>query len=286
MKQELQNTEGYTSNRIYRFAIIVGMIAISFPYIYITHFLPGVKDSLTLRVIILLIFSFFGIGSYYNNIIIKHLPHLARISAFIFMLFHLWLNYHNRFSPENHYPLILTFAFMAWLLSSRIQAVLFYLFALLSSILVIYITDLPQNITLSLSSSIVWVCILGFIFTELNLRNKHRIKQIMHEKEKYHALSIQNEAAFSSKWAQAMGVLQEKENFIEDLRNNESLNEFIISKNNLGVWYINVNDRTAYFSDRWKEILGYKPDEIPNHIDSYYELLDPNPSCSKPAINC
>lgn len=203
----------------------------------------------------------------------KQLPHLVRIGALLFMLFYLWLNYHNRFSPESHYPLILVFAFMAWLLSNRLQAAFFYIFAFTTSIIVIFISDLPHSEAMSLTWSFVWVCILGFVFTELNLRNKHRLDKIMEEKNRYYKLAMQNEQIFSSKWAQAMGVLQEKEHFIEDLKNNESLSDFIISKNNLGVWYINVKDRTAYFSDRWKEILGYKPYELPNHIDSYYGLL-------------
>ncbi len=42
-----------------------------------------------------------------------------------------------------------------------------------------------------------------------------------------------------------------------------------------GIWDIDLNTGEAYLSPRWKEMLGYRDDEIGNTIDSVYDLIHP-----------
>ncbi|CAA6821425.1 MAG: diguanylate cyclase/phosphodiesterase (GGDEF & EAL domains) with PAS/PAC sensor(s) [uncultured Sulfurovum sp.] len=43
-----------------------------------------------------------------------------------------------------------------------------------------------------------------------------------------------------------------------------------------GVWDWNVPADTIYYSPQWKSMLGYRADEIKNHISSFYALLHPD----------
>lgn len=42
-----------------------------------------------------------------------------------------------------------------------------------------------------------------------------------------------------------------------------------------GIWDIDLHTGEAYLSPRWKEMLGYRDDEIRNTIDSVYDLIHP-----------
>ncbi|MEH3085100.1 MAG: EAL domain-containing protein [Xylophilus ampelinus] len=49
-----------------------------------------------------------------------------------------------------------------------------------------------------------------------------------------------------------------------------------------GVWDWDLTTGTAYFSTRWKAMLGYAPDEIAPHVDEWRRLLHPEDA---PAVN-
>jgi PAS domain S-box-containing protein len=55
---------------------------------------------------------------------------------------------------------------------------------------------------------------------------------------------------------------------------NEQL-ELIMRSSNDGIWDWDVRSNEAHFSPRWKGILGYRDDEIPNEFESWRQLLHP-----------
>ncbi len=74
----------------------------------------------------------------------------------------------------------------------------------------------------------------------------------------------------------ANNILLDKLNFIaENLQNRvdaasyRSRMELALLSNNDGIWDWNLQDNSVYFSPRWKEMLGYKDDELPNEFSSW-----------------
>ncbi|MBF0369066.1 MAG: PAS domain S-box protein [Magnetococcales bacterium] len=51
---------------------------------------------------------------------------------------------------------------------------------------------------------------------------------------------------------------------------------------NDGVWDWNILENTVYYSPRWKEILGFRDDELPNTESSFFDLVHPE---DKTAVN-
>ena len=60
------------------------------------------------------------------------------------------------------------------------------------------------------------------------------------------------------------------------LRESEERWQFALEGSRDGVWDWNVATNEVFFSRRWKEMLGYKDDEIPNHLDEWDRRLHPD----------
>ncbi len=63
------------------------------------------------------------------------------------------------------------------------------------------------------------------------------------------------------------------ENITKELQERINL---AVSANNDGVWEWDILSNFAYFSVRWKEMLGYSDEELPNDPSSYYDNLHPD----------
>ncbi len=50
--------------------------------------------------------------------------------------------------------------------------------------------------------------------------------------------------------------------------------EAAVNAAGIGLWVRGINTKTAWFSSRWKEMLGYSHEEIPNKFSSWIDLLD------------
>lgn len=61
----------------------------------------------------------------------------------------------------------------------------------------------------------------------------------------------------------------------EQLRINEQRWKFAIEGSNDGMWDWNVRTNDMYLSPRWKEMLGFGDDEIPNHYDEWKKRVHP-----------
>ncbi|XCN71201.1 MAG: PAS domain S-box protein [Candidatus Electrothrix aestuarii] len=59
------------------------------------------------------------------------------------------------------------------------------------------------------------------------------------------------------------------------LQSNERL-EMIVQGANLGTWDWNITTDQIVFNDRWAEILGYDPDELPGDVSTWIEHLHPD----------
>ncbi len=61
----------------------------------------------------------------------------------------------------------------------------------------------------------------------------------------------------------------------ETLRESEERWELVLQGTNEGIWDWNLKTDEMFFSPRWKEMLGYGNQELPNHIDTWKQLLHP-----------
>ena len=60
---------------------------------------------------------------------------------------------------------------------------------------------------------------------------------------------------------------------------NQQLNErmkLALLGSNDGIWDWNIVDNTVYFSPRWKEMLGYRDDELSNEVSSWADRIHPD----------
>lgn len=62
----------------------------------------------------------------------------------------------------------------------------------------------------------------------------------------------------------------------EVLRESEQRWQLALRGNNDGIWDWNVKTNEVFFSDRWKEMLGYEDDEISNHLDERVTRVHPD----------
>ncbi|MGK7883277.1 MAG: PAS domain S-box protein [Crocosphaera sp.] len=61
----------------------------------------------------------------------------------------------------------------------------------------------------------------------------------------------------------------------ENLRESEERWQLVLQGTNEGIWDWNLKTDEMFFSPRWKEMLGYGEQELPNHIDTWKKLLHP-----------
>jgi PAS domain S-box-containing protein len=49
----------------------------------------------------------------------------------------------------------------------------------------------------------------------------------------------------------------------------------VMQATNDGIWDWNIRTNTVYYSPRWKQMLGYEDEELPNHFDTWQNLIHP-----------
>ena len=76
--------------------------------------------------------------------------------------------------------------------------------------------------------------------------------------------------------AQILGGVFERDKIAAALRESEERFGLAMEGANDGLWDWKINSNYIYYSPRWKSMLGYESDDIPNVIDAYKELLHPD----------
>ncbi|HLO88321.1 MAG TPA: GAF domain-containing protein [Nostocaceae cyanobacterium] len=70
--------------------------------------------------------------------------------------------------------------------------------------------------------------------------------------------------------------ITEKKKTAAALRESEQRWQLALQGNNDGIWDWNVQNNEVFFSQRWKEMLGYQDDEISNHLDDWKQRVHPD----------
>ncbi|MBK6957072.1 MAG: PAS domain S-box protein [Nitrosomonas sp.] len=74
--------------------------------------------------------------------------------------------------------------------------------------------------------------------------------------------------------------ITERKQIEEDLRQSEERTRLVLNATNDGIWDWNPITHEDYLSPRWKEIVGYQADELPNIDSVFFELIHPDDKAS------
>lgn len=74
--------------------------------------------------------------------------------------------------------------------------------------------------------------------------------------------------------------ITERKQIEEDLRHSEERMRLVLNATNDGIWDWNPITHEDYLSPRWKEIVGYQADELPNIDSIFFELIHPDDKAS------
>jgi two-component system CheB/CheR fusion protein len=72
----------------------------------------------------------------------------------------------------------------------------------------------------------------------------------------------------------AIDITEEK-NYLDKLKASDERFKLVNKASNNGIWDWYTNSNEVFYSDHWKEMLGYKPDELPNTFETWEALLHP-----------
>jgi PAS domain S-box-containing protein len=73
----------------------------------------------------------------------------------------------------------------------------------------------------------------------------------------------------------AIRDITEKQKIIEALRASEERYALILKGSSDGFWDWDLNSGAVFFSDSWKEMIGFNPEEIPDEVDQWSSRLHP-----------
>ena len=70
--------------------------------------------------------------------------------------------------------------------------------------------------------------------------------------------------------------ISEKKKLLKETNILEERLELALRGSNDGVWDWNIVDNSVYFSPRWKEMIGYSDEELPNEVPTWTERIHPD----------
>ncbi|NIO58337.1 MAG: response regulator, partial [Acidobacteria bacterium] len=80
----------------------------------------------------------------------------------------------------------------------------------------------------------------------------------------------------SDSLARAIQYSIERKRIEEELRDSEERYALAVTGANDGVWDWNLKTDEIYFSERWMTMLGLESEEVPAHVDAWFERVHPD----------
>jgi PAS domain S-box-containing protein len=118
-------------------------------------------------------------------------------------------------------------------------------------------------------------------YITIERKHLHNFKILQQRRQSTYNQSILAAAILSTFFLGALGYLllkqQQRENQTQtNLKETKERLDLAITGSNDGVWDWNIINNQIFFSDRWKDIVGYKNNEMPNAIKAFDILLHPD----------
>ena len=115
------------------------------------------------------------------------------------------------------------------------------------------------------------------------MNNRDWLNYVLENPDKTHTISIYKESKhyYFTVNAHLLHIDDKKRSVVifNDITQAKDLSERLelaVNGTNDGLWDWNVADGTIYFSSRWKEMLGYKDDELPNKFETWESRVHPD----------
>ncbi|CAI5514594.1 unnamed protein product [Closterium sp. Naga37s-1] len=138
----------------------------------------------------------------------------------------------------------------------------------------------PLEISLSKGNydTVFYVAVLRDISERLEAEKKLKVRARLRQGEgvvREHTVSLSKGNYDTVFYVAVLRDISERLEAEKKLKESEERWLYALSGSDDGVWDWNVRDNTMFFSDRWKQMLGYEPGDIGSTLDDWERLLHP-----------